>query len=227
MKRQTTWLLAVLAAGGLGSMVAPAQAGDDWEWWLYTPVSYRMAGEVRLDAQGMFRWKNDMKDYYYRGMIAGGSYAWRFWVSLGAHFWYKETRKSERSDWKCYDIYVGNLDFKCQAVTGVFLKEYNRIEYDNSSYKWTLRAKPRIEFSLSTLGLEPVTLYIDNEFFFKFDLDDERDIFSENRFTVAAAVKIREPFGITIAYRSVAKQSSDTGDWANANVLVTSAQLSF
>ena len=227
MNRPMIWLLIALTVAILVGMVRPARAGDDWEWWLYTPLVHRMAGNVKLDAQGMFRWKNDMKDYYYRGVIAGGSYSLTSWVYLGAHFWYKETRKDERSNWKYYDIYVVNLDFNYQPGSGFSLKEYNRIEYDNALYKWTLRAKPRVEYSLSALGLKPVTFYLDNEFFFKFDLDDERDTFSENRFTAAAAVKIIESFRVTVAYRSVAKQDSATGDWGNTNVLVTSTQLSF
>ncbi|MDP8235713.1 MAG: DUF2490 domain-containing protein [Candidatus Erginobacter occultus] len=204
-----------------------AEAKDDWEWWLYTPVSYKMAGDVKLDAQGMFRWKNDMKDYFYRGVIVGGSYSLCPWVSVGGHFWYKEVRKDKSSPWVYTDTYVGNLNFQYQAADWLVFKENNRIEYNNENYKWTLRVKPRVDFPLAWLGLKPLTLYVDNEFFFKFDLDDERDTFSENRFTVAADVKIAGPLGATVAYRSVAKQASSTGDWSNTNVLVTSAKLSF
>ena len=214
-------LVAVLAS------LTAARAGDDWEWWLYTPVSYKMVGDVKLDAQGMFRWKNDMKDYYYRGVIAGGSYALCPFVSVGAHFWYKEVRKDKESPWVYTDTYVGNLDFQYKAAGWLVLRENNRIEYDNEIYKWTLRVKPRVDFPLAGLGLKPVSLYVDNEFFFKFDLGDERDTFSENRFTVAADVKIAGPFGATVGYRSVAKQDSKTGDWGNTNVLVTSGKLSF
>jgi len=219
-------LIASTLAAFLVSLPA-AEAKDDWEWWLYTPVSYKMAGDVKLDAQGMFRWKNDMKDYYYRGVIAGGSYALCPYVSVGAHFWYKEVRKDKSSPWVYTDTYVGNLDFQYKAADWLVFKENNRIEYNNENYKWTLRVKPRVDFPLAWLGLKPLTLYVDNEFFFKFELDDERDTFSENRFTVAADVKIAGPLGATVAYRSVAKQSSSTGDWGNTNVLVTSAKLSF
>lgn len=224
MSKRLLTAVALLAAL---TCLPAARAGDDWEWWLYTPVSYKMAGDVKLDVQGMFRWKNDMKDYYYRGVIAGGSYALCPWVSVGAHFWYKETRKDKHADWVYTDTYVGNLDFQYKAADWLVFKENNRIEYNNNIHKWTLRLKPRVDFPLAGLGLKPVTIYIDNEFFLNFDFEDGRDTFSESRFTAAADVKILGPVGITVAYRNVGKKSAATDSWDFTNVLVTSAKLSF
>lgn len=89
----------VLAAVCLFLQTEKAQAGDDWQWWLYTPVSFKPVKEVKVDATGMFRWKNDMKDYYYRGVITGGYYSVTSWMDLGVSYWYKETRKSTDADW--------------------------------------------------------------------------------------------------------------------------------
>jgi hypothetical protein len=225
--RKSIWVIALLSIASLWPGGKPAAAKDDWEWWLYTPASFKPASNVKLDVQGMFRWKNDMKDYYYRGVIAGGSYSVLPWLSLGGHFWYKEVRKDKHADWVYTDTYVGNLDFQYKAADWLVLKENNRLEYDNNTYKWTLRVKPRLDFPLAWLGLKPVTLYVDNEFFFKFAYPDDRDTFSESRFTVAADVKIVGPFGATIAYRNVGKKSASTDSWDFTNVLATSAKLSF
>ncbi len=219
-------LIGAILAAALAVMPS-ARAGDDWEWWQYFPAGFKPARDIKLDIEGIFRWKNDMKDIFYRSMIAGGSYSLGPWVSVGAHFWYKEVRKDKGSPWVYTDAYVGNLDFQYRAADWLVLKENNRIEYDNEVYRWTLRAKPRLDFPLAWLGLKPVTIYLENEFFFKFDYDDGRDTYSENRTTAGANVNVLGPFGITVAYRNVGKKSAATDSWDFANVLVTSAKLSF
>ena len=219
----------LLAAGVLLTILAilpAAKAGDDWEWWFTTPVSYKLDQDVKVDAEGLFRWKNDMKDIYYRSGIAGGSYSLCPWVSVGAHFWYKEVRKAKGSPWVYTDTYVGNLDFQHQAADWLVLKENNRIEYDNEIYKWTLRVKPRLDFPLVWLGLKPVTLFLEDELFFKFETPGQ-DTFSENRVTAGATAKVLGPFGVTVAYRNVGKKAAYDQEWSYTNVLVTSARLSF
>ncbi len=219
-------LIAAALAAALAVLPA-AEAKDDWEWWFTTPVSYQPVSGVRLNAEGMFRWKNDMKDYYYRGVITGGTYSVLPWVTVGGHFWYKEVRRDTNSPWVYTDTYVANLNFQYRAADWLVLRENNRLEYDNEIYRWTLRMRPRLDFPLARWGLKPVTLFLENEFFFKFDFADGRDTFSENRTTAGANIAVAGPFGVTAAYRSRALKPVSTGSWNNTNVLVTSARLSF
>jgi len=200
---------------------------DDWQLWLYTPASCRPVKDVKIDATGMFRWKNDMKDYFYRGVITGGYYSLLPWMDLGAHYWYKETRKTTKSDWVYTNTLVGRVNFKYKLTGWLTLKESNRIEYDNRIYRWKLRVKPGLEFPLAALGLKPVKLYLDNEFFFAFDYEDDRDTYSENRLTAGVNVKIKEPLAVALAYRNVAKKSASTDRWSCTNVLATYAKLAF
>ncbi|MFH1038118.1 MAG: DUF2490 domain-containing protein [PVC group bacterium] len=215
------------AAGYFFLSAAAGRAGDDWEWWLYTPVSCKVTKEVKLDVTGMFRWKNDMKDYYYRSVIASGYYSLLPWMDVGASYWYKESRKSKDTDWVYTNTYVGRINFKYSPAGWVTLKEANRIEYDNALYRWLLRVKPIAEFPLVWLGLKPVKLFVDNEFFFAFDYPDDRDTFSENRVTAGVDAEIAGPVGVSVAYRNVGKKSASTGNWDFANVLVTYAKLTF
>lgn len=217
----------VLAAASLCLPVEKTEAGDDWQWWLYTPVSFKPTEEIKADVTGMFRWKNDMKDYFYRGVISGAYYSVTSWMDLGAHYWYKETRTSTDTPWVYTNVYVGRINFKYKPAHWIALKEYNRIEYNNHIYRWTFRIKPRVEFPLGWMGLKPVKLYLDNELYFNFDFQDNRDTYSENRFTVAVDVKIAGPVGATVAYRNVGKKSSATDSWNFTNVLVTYAKLAF
>ncbi len=218
---------ASLLAFSLFQPAGRAVAGDDWEWWLYTPASCRPAQEVKIDVTGMFRWKNDMKDYFYRSVISGGYYTPLPWLNLGAHYWYKESRSTTKSDWVYTNTLVGQVNLTYKLTRWLTLKESNRIEYDNLIYRWKLRVKPGVEFPLAALGLKPVKLYLDNEFFFAFDYEDDRDTYSENRLTAGVNVKIKEPLAVAVAYRNVGKKSASTDKWSYTNVLATYAKLAF
>ncbi len=225
--KQSILLAGALVAAYCLAGSGPAAAKDDWEWWFTTPVSYRPTPEIRLNVEGLFRWKNDLKDIYYRSAITGGTYSLLPGIAVGGHFWYKEVRKDKDSPWVYTDTYVGNLDFQYQAADWLVLRENNRIEYDNTRYKWTLRVRPRLDFPLARLGLKPLIFYTENEFFFNFDFEDGRDTFSENRATIGANLQVLGPFGVTAAYRNVGKKSASTGSWDFTNVLFTSVRLSF
>ncbi len=217
----------VLALAGLVIPGGKARAGDDWEWWLYTPVGAKITKEVKADVTGMFRWKNDMKDYYYRSVIASAYYSLLPWMEVGASYWYKESRKTKDDPWSYVNTYIARLNFKYSPTDWLTLKEANRLEYDNAIYRWKLRAKPVAEFPLSWLGLKQIKLFVDNEFFFAFDYPNDLDTFSENRASIGVDAAILGPVGASVAYRNVGKKSASTGNWDFANVLATYAKLSF
>lgn len=226
MKRFLIGAVVLIAAGGL----LPARrvsAEDDWEWWVYAPVSCRVTPAVKADVTGMFRWKNDMKDFYYRSCLVGGYCTLTSWLDLGGHYWFKETRKTNRDDWVETSTFLVRANFKYKAADWCVLKEANRLEYDTRIDRWQLRLKPAVEFPLVWLGLPGIKLFADNEFFFAFDYQDDRDTFSENRVSVGVDADVVGPFGITVAYRNVGKKSASTGDWDYADILVTYAKLAF
>lgn len=219
-----------LAAGfllfcALGAGWSPA--GDDWELWLYTPVSYKVTKEVKVDLTGIFKWKNDMEDFYYRSYLLGGYYSVTPWLDLGVHSWYKETRKTIQDDWGASNTMVGRINFNYKLTDWCVLKEQNRLEFDFSKDRWKLRMKPVVEFPLTRLGLSWLKVFVDNEFFFAFDYPDDLDIYSENRVTTGLAAKVVDPFGISVAYRNVGKKSATTDQWDFTNVLALYAKLAF
>jgi len=220
------WLpAAVLLIGMLFPGSSPA--GDDWELWFYAPVSYKVSKEVKVDLTGIFKWKNDMKDYYYRSYLLGGYYTVAPWLDLGLHSWYKETRKTVDDDWAGSDTLVGRVNFSYKLTDWCVLKEQNRIEFNFSDDRFKLRMKPVVDFPLSRLGLKGIKLFVDNEFFFAFDYPDNLDTYSENRASIGLDAKVIDPFGVAVAYRNVGTKSASTDHWNFKNVLVTYAKLAF
>ncbi|MCX6348984.1 MAG: DUF2490 domain-containing protein [Candidatus Aureabacteria bacterium] len=219
--------LAAVAAVIYGPLVPAARAGDDWEWWIETPVSVKLNSNVKADIPGLCRFMNDMKDFYYRSFIVGGYYSLASWMEAGGHYWYKESRKSLQDEWVDANIAVARLNFKYSPASWLALKENNRLEFDFSIDRFTLRLKPIAEFPLGWAGLDPVKLFLDNEFFLTFDFPDDRSTFSENRATVGAEVQIAGPAAVILGYRNVGKKSAADGSWTFANVLLTSIKLAF
>ncbi len=223
------WVIAV-AVWCLACLIRPVADGyskDDWQWWVYTPVSYKITPEVKADVTGLFRWKNDMEDFYYRGCLVGGYYSLTPWLSLGGHYWFKETRSSTQTPWVETNTFLVRADFKYRPVEWCVLQEANRLEYDTRIDRWKLRVKPKAVFPLDWLGLKGIGLFIDNEFFFAFDYQDDRDFYSENRATIGINAKVIGPLALAAAYRNVGKKSAATGNWDFTNVLATYAKLAF
>ncbi len=224
--RQKVLLMALLAAAAAWP-AGRAAADDDWEWWIETPVSVKLTPNLKADVTGLFRFKNDMEDFYYRSFLVGGYYTLTSWMEAGGHYWYKESRKSLPDAWADADVAVARVNFKYSPDSWVILKENNRLEFDFSLDRFLLRLKPVAEFPLQWAGLDPVRLFLDNEFFLAFDYADDRSTYSENRATAGAEVAVAGPASVIVAYRNVGKKSATTGSWSFANVLVTSLKLAF
>ena len=220
------WLMAAVLSVGL-LPVERAAAKDDWEWWIETPVTVKITPEVKGEIIGLFRFKNDMEDFYYRSFIVGPYYSFTPWLEAGAQYWYKESRKSLQDDWVDASIAVARLNFKFSPDSWITLKENNRLEFDFSIDRFTLRLKPIAEFPLNWMSLSAVKLFIDNEFFLTFDYADDRDTFSENRATVGAEVKIMGPVSLIAGYRNRGVKSASDDSWSFTNILLTQLKLSF
>lgn len=227
--REWIWTAVVATAVAIlaGPLVSAALADDDWEWWIETPVSVKLAPDLKADVTGLFRFKNDMEDFYYRSFLVGGYYTLTSWMEVGGHYWYKESRKSMQDEWVDADVAVARANFKYSPESWIVLRENNRLEFDFSLDRFLLRLKPVAEFPLGWAGLDPVKLFLDNEFFLAFDYADDRSTYSENRATAGAEVKVAGPASVIVAYRNVGKKASATGSWSFANVLVTSLKLAF
>ncbi len=226
MRRSVIGAIALIAALSL-LPVSRAIAGDDWQWWMYVPVSYKPGNEVKVDVTGLFRWKNDMKDFYYRGFLAGGYYTVLPWFDVGAHYWFKEIRPTVQSPWYETNTFLVRANFKYKLAEWWWVMEANRLEYDIKIDRWKLRIKPKAVFPLAWLGLSPISIFLDNEFFFAFDYPYDIDVYSENRATIGINAKVVGPFGASVAYRNVGRKSPATGDWNFTNVLATYVKLAF
>lgn len=131
--KNTTGLLGKCSPAGAAALIAlvlgpSARAGGDWQAWVDQAASLDLSERVAVRVAQSFRYsfeEGQLATYY---LEAGGTWAARSWLALGAGYRQQYDRRESRWIEENRPFADATLRWKIRAVT---LSDRNRIEYRN------------------------------------------------------------------------------------------------
>lgn len=198
------------------TLTSPAWAAD-WEYWSQYGIKVPINKKVALDLNPQFRFREDMREYYYQKTFIGPA------VKVNNYFdaavYYAFITKETNGTWQ--DDHVPTLDgIPKWEFLALKFSDRNRLEYSFDKAIWKYRNLFKVAKSIE-LGNCRISPFISDEIFYDFYSGE----LNENRFSAGGSIGFAGNLGLSVSY--MLRNKKETDGWSDTNVLVTSLQFSF
>ncbi|MFQ6031298.1 MAG: DUF2490 domain-containing protein [Candidatus Zixiibacteriota bacterium] len=189
-------------------------ADQDWEYWSKYSFEISCSKKVGFGLQPEFRFKDDLKEYYYSKTYLGLFYKASRFIKVKGYYAYKT--KEDKTGWRETDLLYLDPIFKFN-LQDIGLSNRFRLEYDFGKKELVYRNRLKVEKNF----YKSITFFIKEEAFYSF-LSDRLE---ENRFSVGSSVKVLNKTRFSGEYMLNSKKVNP--GWQTANVLATSLSFLF